>query len=228
MSIRRESLALGGTRDPGRPCRGALALFVFAWIETGTPAERRRARPTRAPYGRRRRRRAALLSPTPDAHELAPATGRPRAHQRRAPRRSATPDVPHKPITRAFELDGTHVGARRRRTRPDDAAAPLKCATSSAHSSIASSSRSSSPTASASPACSSPPARTSRRRSTGSSWRSARAWTGGRAPGSGCRSSAATTSCSRASAGAWVEVDEERLLVCRVGELLGVLDETAR
>ena len=26
-----------------------------------------------------------------------------------------------------------------------------------------------------------------------------------------------------ASAGAWVEVDEERLLVCRVGELLGVL-----
>ena len=30
-----------------------------------------------------------------------------------------------------------------------------------------------------------------------------------------------------ASAGAWVEVDEERLLVCRVGELLGVLDEVA-
>jgi chaperonin GroES len=28
-----------------------------------------------------------------------------------------------------------------------------------------------------------------------------------------------------ASAGAWVEVDEERLLVCRVGELLGVLEE---
>jgi chaperonin GroES len=27
-----------------------------------------------------------------------------------------------------------------------------------------------------------------------------------------------------ASAGAWVEVDEERLLVCRVGELLGVLE----
>jgi chaperonin GroES len=27
-----------------------------------------------------------------------------------------------------------------------------------------------------------------------------------------------------ASAGAWIEVDEERLLVCRVGELLGVLD----
>ena len=26
------------------------------------------------------------------------------------------------------------------------------------------------------------------------------------------------------SAGAWVEVDEERLLVCRVGEILGVLD----
>jgi chaperonin GroES len=26
------------------------------------------------------------------------------------------------------------------------------------------------------------------------------------------------------SAGAWVEVAEERLLVCRVGELLGVLD----
>ena len=31
-----------------------------------------------------------------------------------------------------------------------------------------------------------------------------------------------------ASAGAWVEVDEERLLVCRVGELLGVLDELRR
>src|ERR687892_53908 len=30
-----------------------------------------------------------------------------------------------------------------------------------------------------------------------------------------------------ASAGSWVEVDEERLLVCRVGELLGVLDEVA-
>lgn len=28
-----------------------------------------------------------------------------------------------------------------------------------------------------------------------------------------------------ASAGVWVEVDEERLLVCRVGELLGVLDQ---
>jgi chaperonin GroES len=27
-----------------------------------------------------------------------------------------------------------------------------------------------------------------------------------------------------AQAGAWVEVDEERLLVCRVGELLGVLE----
>jgi chaperonin GroES len=27
-----------------------------------------------------------------------------------------------------------------------------------------------------------------------------------------------------ASAGAWVEIDEERLLVCRVGELLGVLE----
>ena len=26
------------------------------------------------------------------------------------------------------------------------------------------------------------------------------------------------------SAGAWVDVDEERLLVCRVGELLGVLE----
>jgi chaperonin GroES len=28
-----------------------------------------------------------------------------------------------------------------------------------------------------------------------------------------------------ASAGAWVDVEEERLLVCRVAELLGVLDE---
>jgi chaperonin GroES len=28
-----------------------------------------------------------------------------------------------------------------------------------------------------------------------------------------------------ASAGVWVEVDEERLLVCRVGEILGVIDE---
>ena len=31
-----------------------------------------------------------------------------------------------------------------------------------------------------------------------------------------------------ASAGAWVEVEEEKLLVCRVGELLGVLEEIAR
>ena len=28
-----------------------------------------------------------------------------------------------------------------------------------------------------------------------------------------------------AAAGSWVEVDEEKLLVCRVGELLGVLEE---
>jgi chaperonin GroES len=28
-----------------------------------------------------------------------------------------------------------------------------------------------------------------------------------------------------ASAGVWVEVDEERLLVCRVAEILGVLEE---
>src|ERR1700755_1170579 len=28
-----------------------------------------------------------------------------------------------------------------------------------------------------------------------------------------------------AQAGAWIEVDEERLLVCRVGELLGVLEQ---
>jgi chaperonin GroES len=27
------------------------------------------------------------------------------------------------------------------------------------------------------------------------------------------------------SAGVWVDVEEERLLVCRVGQLLGVLDE---
>jgi hypothetical protein len=27
-----------------------------------------------------------------------------------------------------------------------------------------------------------------------------------------------------AAAGAWVEVEEERLLVCRVGELLGILE----
>jgi chaperonin GroES len=27
-----------------------------------------------------------------------------------------------------------------------------------------------------------------------------------------------------ASAGVWIEVEEERLLVCRVGELLGVLE----
>ena len=31
-----------------------------------------------------------------------------------------------------------------------------------------------------------------------------------------------------ASAGAWIEVDEERLLVCRVTDLLGVLDRVAR
>ena len=29
------------------------------------------------------------------------------------------------------------------------------------------------------------------------------------------------------SAGVWIEVDEERLLVCRVGELLGVIEEVA-
>ena len=28
-----------------------------------------------------------------------------------------------------------------------------------------------------------------------------------------------------ASAGVWVEIEEERLLVCRVGQLLGVLEE---
>jgi chaperonin GroES len=28
-----------------------------------------------------------------------------------------------------------------------------------------------------------------------------------------------------AAAGVWIEVDEERLLVCRVGELLGVIEE---
>jgi chaperonin GroES len=28
-----------------------------------------------------------------------------------------------------------------------------------------------------------------------------------------------------ASAGVWVDVEEERLLVCRVGQLLGVLEE---
>ena len=28
-----------------------------------------------------------------------------------------------------------------------------------------------------------------------------------------------------ASAGVWIEVDEERLLVCRVGELLGVIEQ---
>ena len=31
-----------------------------------------------------------------------------------------------------------------------------------------------------------------------------------------------------ASAGVWVEVEEERLLVCRVGQLLGVLEEAAQ
>ena len=30
-----------------------------------------------------------------------------------------------------------------------------------------------------------------------------------------------------ASAGVWVEVEEERLLVCRVGQLLGVLEEAS-
>jgi chaperonin GroES len=30
-----------------------------------------------------------------------------------------------------------------------------------------------------------------------------------------------------AQAGTWIEVDEERLLVCRVGELLGVLESAA-
>ncbi|HSJ17795.1 MAG TPA: hypothetical protein VK920_06850 [Solirubrobacterales bacterium] len=31
-----------------------------------------------------------------------------------------------------------------------------------------------------------------------------------------------------ASAGTWIEVDEERLLVCRVTELLGVLETVER
>lgn len=31
-----------------------------------------------------------------------------------------------------------------------------------------------------------------------------------------------------ATAGAWVEIDEERLLVCRVGEILGVLETVER
>jgi chaperonin GroES len=31
-----------------------------------------------------------------------------------------------------------------------------------------------------------------------------------------------------ASAGVWIEVDEERLLVCRVAEILGVLDEVRK
>jgi chaperonin GroES len=30
-----------------------------------------------------------------------------------------------------------------------------------------------------------------------------------------------------AQAGAWVDVEEERLLVCRVGELLGVLERVS-
>lgn len=30
-----------------------------------------------------------------------------------------------------------------------------------------------------------------------------------------------------AAAGVWVDVDEERLLVCRVGELLGILSESS-
>jgi chaperonin GroES len=30
-----------------------------------------------------------------------------------------------------------------------------------------------------------------------------------------------------ASAGVWIEIEEERLLVCRVGELLGVLESAA-
>jgi chaperonin GroES len=30
-----------------------------------------------------------------------------------------------------------------------------------------------------------------------------------------------------ASAGVWIEVDEERLLVCRVGELLGVIESAS-
>ena len=31
-----------------------------------------------------------------------------------------------------------------------------------------------------------------------------------------------------ASAGVWVEIEEERLLVCRVGQLLGVLEEVEK
>ena len=102
------------------------------------------------------------------------------------------------------------------------------CASSCARSSTASSSRSSSRTGSASRASSSPPATTSRRPSTGSCSRSGRASTGGSRPACRCRCKPGDHVVFPASAGAWVEVEEEKLLVCRVGELLGVLEEIER
>ena len=96
-----------------------------------------------------------------------------------------------------------------------------------ARSSIASSSRSSSPTGSASRACSCRPGRTSPPPQHGivlavgpglDWWEQA----GIRMP-----VKPGDHVVFPASAGAWVEVDEERLLVCRVGELLGVLETEA-
>ena len=75
-----------------------------------------------------------------------------------------------------------------------------------------------------SPGWSSPPASRSSRPSTGSSSRSAGAWTGGRRPACGCRCGPGDHVVFPATAGSWVEVDEERLLVCRVTELLGILE----
>ena len=98
------------------------------------------------------------------------------------------------------------------------------CARSFGPSSTALSSRSSSPTGSASPGSWSRPARTSRRRSTGSCSRSGPGSTGGSPPASRCPSRPGDHVVFPASAGVWVEVEEEKLLVCRVGELLGVLE----
>src|ERR1019366_8158201 len=77
--------------------------------------------------------------------------------------------------------------------------------------------RSSIPTACAARDCLFRPVPTSRRPSTGSCSRSAPDWIGGITWASACRA-------APASAVSWIEVDEERLLVCRVGELLGVLE----
>ena len=170
------------------------------------------------------RSREQMLEPGPELPAQAAAAERGGRGHRRARSRSA------RRAAHPAEALGGAVGAARRRQpahrRADGArsrttsrqlrAQARPCLTSCARSSTASSSRSSSPTGCASRGCSCRPARTSRRRTTASCspsgpgldwWESRRGRDAGRPrrprrlPG---------------AAGAWVDVEEERLLVCRV------------